>query len=132
MKYTEVENIDATTYAGKAAAAVRVKARGIMGDDLLIFYLMDLVKFMILSNDFMSKGIFITDDNREECYIKIIEMGDESLIQKLEDYLNMKDSINIIQKKQEEYKKIIVQLQELEDKNNEAEVNQIVEEYLRR
>jgi hypothetical protein len=132
MKYTEVENIDATTYAGKAAAAVRVKARGIMGDDLLIFYLMDLVKFMILSNDFMSKGIFITDDNREECYIKIIEMGDESLIQKLEDYLNMKDSINIIQKKQEEYKKIIVQLQELEDKNNESEVNQIVEEYLRR
>ena len=93
---------------------------------------MDLVKFMILSNDFMSKGIFITDDNREECYIKIIEMGDESLIQKLEDYLNMKDSINIIQKKQEEYKKIIVQLQELEDKNNESEVNQIVEEYLRR
>lgn len=132
MKYKEVENIDATTYAGKAAAAVRVKARGIMGDDLLIFYLMDLVKFMILSNDFMSKGIFITDDNREECYIKIIEMGDESLIQKLEEYLNMKDSINVIIKKQEEYRKIITELQELEDKNDEKTINQIVEEYLRR
>jgi len=132
MKYKEVENIDAITYAGKAAAAVRVKARGIMGDDLLIFYLMDLVKFMILSNDFMSKGIFITEDNREECYIKIIEMGDESLIQKLEEYLNMKDSINVIIKKQEEYRKIITELQELEDKNNEKTINQIVEEYLRR
>jgi hypothetical protein len=132
MKYTEVENIDASTYAGKAASAVRTKAKGIMGDDLLIFHLMDLVKFMILSNEFMSKGIFITDDNREESYIKIIEMGDESLIEKLENYLNMKDSINLIQKKQEEFKKIITDLQELEDKNDEQSVNAIVEEYLRR
>lgn len=132
MKYTEVENIDASTYAGKAASAVRTKAKGIMGDDLLIFHLMDLVKFMILSNEFMSKGIFITDDNREESYIKIIEMGDESLIEKLENYLNMKDSINLIQKKQEEFKKIIIDLQELEDKNDEQSVNAIVEEYLRR
>lgn len=132
MKREEVENIDTSTYAGKAVKAVRVKARGIMGDDLLTFYLMDIVKFMILTNEFMSKGIFITDDNREECYIKIIEMGEESLIEKLEDYLNMKDSINVIQSKKEEYQKIITQLQELEDKNDEISVNSIVEEYLRR
>jgi hypothetical protein len=132
MKYEEVETIDTTTYAGKAVKAVRVKARGIMGDDLLIFHLMDLVKFMILSNDFMSKGIFITDENREECYIKIIEMGDETLIEKLEEYLNMKDSINLIQKQKDEYKSIVEKLQELEDKNDENSVNSIVEEYLRR
>jgi hypothetical protein len=132
MKHEEVENIDTSTYAGKAVKAVRVKARGIMGDDLLTFYLMDIVKFMILTNEFMSKGIFVTDDNREECYIKIIEMGEESLIEKLEEYLNMKDSINVIQSKKEEYQKIITQLQELEDKNDEISVNSIVEEYLRR
>lgn len=132
MKHEEVENIDTSTYAGKAVKAVRVKARGIMGDDLLTFYLMDIVKFMVLTNEFMSKGIFITDDNREECYIKIIEMGEESLIGKLEEYLNMKDSINVIQRKKEEYQNIITQLQELEDKNDESAVNNIVEEYLRR
>jgi hypothetical protein len=132
MKHEEVENIDTSTYAGKAVKAVRVKARGVMGDDLLTFYLMDIVKFMILTNEFMSKGIFITDDNREECYIKIIEIGEESLIGKLEEYLNMKDSINVIQRKKEEYQNIITQLQELEDKNDESAVNNIVEEYLRR
>jgi hypothetical protein len=132
MKHEEVENIDTSTYAGKAVKAVRVKARGVMGDDLLTFYLMDIVKFMILTNEFMSKGIFITDDNREEFYIKIIEIGEESLIGKLEEYLNMKDSINVIQRKKEEYQNIITQLQELEDKNDESAVNNIVEEYLRR
>ena len=40
-KYTEIEGIDASTYAGKAALAVKTKARGIMGDDLLIFKLVD-------------------------------------------------------------------------------------------
>jgi hypothetical protein len=132
MEYKEIENIDVSTYAGKAAAAVKVKARGIMGDDLLIFHLLDLVKFVILNNEFASKGIYITDDNREESYIKIIEMGDETLIEKLEDYLNTKDAINVIQRQKDEYKEIITKLQELEDKNDETTVNSIVEEYLRR
>jgi hypothetical protein len=132
MSYKEIENIDVSTYAGKAAAAVKVKTRGIMGDDLLIFHLLDLVKFMILNNEFASKGIYITDDNREESYIKIIEMEDETLIGKLEEYLNVKDSINVIQRQKNEYKEIIEKLQELENKNDEVLINSIVEEYLRR
>ena len=130
--YTEVEGIDASTYAGKAVNAVKTKARGIFGDDLLTFMLLDFVSLMLLNNKFISKGIVITDDNKEECYIKIIESGDETLINDLEKYINLKDSIRNIEKKKEEYSNIINQLQLLSDYNEQQPVNSIVEDYLRR
>lgn len=131
-EYKEVEGIDANTYAGKAAKAVKTKARGIMGDDLLIFKLVDFVSFMLLNNKFISKGIVITDDNKEECYIKIIETGDESLITDLEKYISLKDEIKTIESSKSEYLSIINKLQLLPDLNDEVSVNAIVEEYLRR
>jgi hypothetical protein len=130
--YTEVEGIDASTYAGKAAKAVKTKARGILGDDLLIFKLVDFVTFMNLNNKFLEKGIIISDTNKEEAYIKIIETGDEELITSLEQYLTIKDDIKIIEAQKNEYASIINKLQTLPDKNNEEAVNTIVEEYLRR
>jgi hypothetical protein len=128
----QVEGIDADTYAGKAVNALKVKARGIFGDDLLTFVLLDFVSLMMLNNKFISKGIVITDDNKEECYIKIIESGDETLISDLEKYINLKDSIKDIEKKKEEYSNIINQLQLLSDYNDQQQVNSIIEEYLRR
>ena len=130
--YTEVEGMDASTYAGKAAKAVKTKVRGIMGDDLLIFKLIDFVSIMMISNKFASNGIFITDDNKEECYIKIIETGDESLITDLERYLVLKDDIKKIEANKREYSDIITKLQFLSDPNDEQAVNTIVEDYLRR
>jgi succinate dehydrogenase flavin-adding protein (antitoxin of CptAB toxin-antitoxin module) len=131
-QYKEVEGIDATTYAGKAALAVKTKARGILGDDLLIFKLMDIVSLMLINNKFANKGIFITDDNKEESYIKIIETGDESLITDLEKYLILKDDIKKIEASKEEYSGIIKQLHSLANSDDEEAVNKIVEEYLRR
>jgi hypothetical protein len=52
-----------------------------------------LYGFMVLNNDLASSGFFITNDNREEKYLEILETGDEKLIAKLEDYLNYKDEI---------------------------------------
>lgn len=132
MNYKEIEGIDAATYAGKAALAVKTKARGIFGDDLLTFYLIDFVSLMMINNKFASKGIFITDDNKEESYIKIIETGDDTLINDLEKYLALKDSIKKIESSKEEYSTIINKLQVLADSNDQDSVNQIVEEYLRR
>jgi len=131
-KRIEVEGIDATTYAGNAAKAVKTKARGILGDNLLTFKLIDFISLMLLNNKFLSKGIIITDDNKEECYIKIIESGDESLITDLEKYIALKDDVKLIEKQKEEYVGIINKLQLLNDYNNEEAVNTIVEEYLRR
>lgn len=132
MKYEEIEGIDSNTYAGKAARAVKTKARGILGDDLLIFKLIDFVSLMMISNKFASKGIFITDNNKEECYIKIIETGDESLITDLEQYLTLKDDIKKIEADKNEYSNIINKLQTLSDHNNLEAVNTIIEDYLRR
>jgi hypothetical protein len=128
----EVEGIDTATYAGKAAKAVKTKARGIMGDDLLIFKLVDFVSLMMLNNKFLSKGIVITDTNKEECYIKIIESGDDSMIVDLEKYITLKDDIKLIESQKSEYTEIINKLQLLSDPNNTDAVNAIVESYLRR
>lgn len=132
MKYTEVEGIDGSTYAGKAAMAVKSKARGVFGDELLTFKLIDFVTFMQLNNKFASKGIFITDENREEKYIEIIETGEEELINELENYIELKDSIQLLEKKKKEYVSIIEKLQHLKDYNDEESVNSIIENYLRR
>lgn len=128
----EIEGIDASTYAGKAAKACKTKVRGIMGDDLLTFTLLDFVSLMMLNNKFLDKDIIITDDNKEECYIKIIEMGDESLIDDLEHYINLRDSIKEIEKKKTEYHNVIHQIKQLADYDNQVDVNSVVEEYLRR
>jgi len=132
MKHKELEGIDANTYAGKAVWAVKTKARGVFGDDLLTFKLIDIVSLMLLNNRFANKGIFITDDNKEEAYIKIIETGDESLISDLEKFLTLKDEVKKIEDKKEEYFLIIKQLQALSNPDDSDAVNKIVEEYLRR
>jgi hypothetical protein len=128
----EIEGIDASTYAGKAAKACKTKVRGIMGDDLLIFTLIDFVSFMELNNKFASKNIFITETNKEEKYIEIIETGDESLIDDLELYITLMDNIKIIQNKKDEYFNVIERLKQMQDHNNSELTNNIVEDYLRR
>jgi hypothetical protein len=125
----QVEGLDTSTYVGKAALAVKTKVRGIMGDNLIVFTLLDFVSFMNLNNKFASLGIFITNDNREESYIKIIELGDPVLIDDLETYINLKDSLALIEDKKKEYYDIIHQLK---DSTSDDEVNSIIKEYLKR
>ena len=125
----EIEGIKTDTYAAKA---IKTKVRGILGDELLTFTLIDLVSFMLLNNKFANKGIFITDDNKEEKYIEIIESCDEKLIEDLEKYIILLDNIKIIQNKKDEYSEIIENLKSLPNYNEEESVNNIVEDYLRR
>lgn len=125
----EVEGIKTNTTAGKAALAVRTKARGIMGDDFITFRLVEFVEFMKLNNKFADMGIFITDDNREDAYIKLIEKGDPSLIDDLERYINLKDSINVISEQKNEYDEII---NRLKDNPTDDDVKDIVKDYLQR
>ena len=87
---------------------------------------------MMLNNKFANQGIFITDDNREECYIKIIEAGNESLIADLEKYLEIKDKVTVIEMRKKEYDDILNNLRTLSDFNDSETVHQIVEKYLRR
>lgn len=131
-KYIEIDGIDASTYAGKAARACKIKARGVMGDEFVVWKLLDFVNLMLLNTKFAGRGITVTEDNREECYIKIIESGDESLITDLEKYIQLLDNIKTIEKYRDEYTNIVDQLKCLENPNDEEKVNSIVEGYLRK
>lgn len=55
---------------------------------------LSLYTFMVLNNDLISAGYVITDKNREEQYLAILDTMDEELIRKLEDYLNARDEID--------------------------------------
>lgn len=52
-----------------------------------------LYRFMCLNNELADKGFFVTDENRESTYLKILETGNEKMIAKLEDYLNARDEV---------------------------------------
>lgn len=73
--------------------AVVIKARMLVTPILTKISGFALYGFTVLNNDLASAGYFITNDNREEKYLAILETGDEKLIAKLEDYLNYKDEI---------------------------------------
>lgn len=128
----EIEGINTDTYAGKAMSAVKTKVRGILGDDLLTFTLIDFITFMQLNNKFAEKGIFITEKNKEEKYIEIIETGKADLINDLEEYINLLDEIKIIKNKKDEYSKIVEGLKLQQDYEDVQSINSIVKEYLRR
>jgi hypothetical protein len=112
--------------------ALKNKARGVLGDDLLTFHMIDFASFMILNNKFAAKGIFITDENKEEEYIKVIESGEMSLIEDLETYINLRDKVQGIEAQKNEYTDIVNKLRILEDHDDRDAVNGIVQEYLRR
>ena len=69
------------------------KVRMIVSPDLCKIAGLTLYGFMVLNNDLINAGYAITNENREEKYLQILETGDEKLISKLEDYLNYKDEI---------------------------------------
>ena len=60
-------------------------------DDTTMF---DFYEFSILNNAFVEKGFIITNANREEKYLEIINTGDTKLIDNLEKYLLSRDRVS--------------------------------------
>ncbi len=54
---------------------------------------LDILSFTVTNNKLCSEGFFITNENREEKYIEIIEKDDEKLIEALERYLVLLDNV---------------------------------------
>lgn len=71
------------------------QGRDLLSTRVSIAEILNSVEYMMLSIFFMDKGIFITDKNRSEKYLDVVETGDEDLIDKLERYLEVRDN-NII------------------------------------
>jgi hypothetical protein len=59
-------------------------------------------------------GFLITQDNREEKYLEIINTGDEFLLRTLEDYLEARDNLSELSNSYREFRNYIAQLKNAE------------------
>lgn len=126
----QIENIDINTYAGKAIIACRTKFKGIFGDNGLISMNIVSLVDMIRTHDLLaSYGYFITDKNREEKYIEILEKDDPELIEALEQYINYLDSTEELHRVIKEYKQVIDDIKQ-QDPDDIKSINKIIEPYL--
>lgn len=81
--------------------------------------LVDLVFYTDALMELADAGYFITDKNREDKYIEIIETGKEDLIDLLEEYLLHKDQITAIKWQRKEFNKHLKKLKSLEEDSAE-------------
>lgn len=132
MDIKEIEGVSLDTYAGKAIAACRNKLYGILGNSgHMLVSMMDVATYIMLHNKMAAKGYFVTQENREEMYIKMLEAGDTELFELLEKYISYLDMVEALSAKVDEYNKLVEQIK-LNADADEATINDIVKEYLNR
>ena len=68
--------------------------------------------FICINNELIDKGYVITDYNREDKYIEILEADDEDLVDKLERYLNARDAITRASFLENEYQKFYTDIKQ--------------------
>lgn len=117
-----IETVPDDIDAAKQAAII--KARSLITPEISKQSGFVLYDFMMKNNVLASKGYFITDENREEKYIDIIETGDMDLIMVLESFLESKDKLdraNALNKKLDKLQKDLQKLDKVEDINKAAD-----------
>jgi len=82
----------------------------------------DMIIYMDALLELADKGFVITENNREEKYLEILETGDEELIDLLEEYLVIKDEISIIKSNKKNYNTIISKIKDLNEDSDELEI----------
>ena len=79
------------------------------------------IKYIMMHDKFAEDGIYITDKNKEEKYIEIIEKDNPDLLSLLEDYLQIQEQLEKIIKIRDQWKETIQKLDDIaktEDANN--------------
>ena len=126
----QIENVDINTYAGKAIIACRTKFKGIYGDNGLITMNLISMVDMLRNHDYLaSYGYFITDENREDKYIEILEKDDPKLLSALEQYITYLDTSVEMERVIRDYKEVIEQIKEQNPDDVQA-INAIIKPYL--
>ena len=114
-----IEKIDPLT---ALKIACETKARMQLQTRLTFVEIFDILSYININNMLIDKGFVITDDNREEKYLDIINTGDDLIISLLEQYLNIKDKLSYLNYYYQKYNefKIINDLSTTEEelKNN--------------
>ena len=123
----DIIDLVATDEIQQARDAAVVKVRMLVTPELSKISGFALYGFTILNNDLASAGYFITNSNREEKYLEILETGDEKLIQKLEDYLNYKDEISAVASLERRFSTF---RNEIRQSTTQQEIKQLEERFL--
>ena len=129
LNFKNVEGVDATTPAGKAILKVREKFRGVLGESgFLLINLVHLINILLLHDKFAAGGIYITNENREEKYIEILEKDDPKLLEALEKYIEALDRVDIINNLVKEYDDLVEKIKSYDGEDFDS----IIKEYIER
>jgi len=90
-----------------------------------VIALLSVFGFMKANNVFRSVGIEITDANREEKYLEVLNSGDTDLINNLEAYLNAMDEVSKVSWKYERF----AEFKSAVEAASEAELDALVSQY---
>jgi hypothetical protein len=93
----------------------RARARTVVSPLLAKISGFTLYNFTMLNNMFSSKGFFIYDDNKQDVYLKILETGDDGLIDRLEEFLGYKDEIDRVAYLERKLSKFNLEINDCED-----------------
>ena len=129
MDFKNVEGVDVTTPMGRAILKVREKFRGILGDSgFLLINLVHLINILLLHDKFAAEGIYITNENREEKYIEILEKDDPKLLEDLEKYIEALDRVDVINNLVKEYNDLVEKIKSYDGEDFDS----IIKEYIER
>lgn len=71
------------------------------------------IKYIMLHDKFAEEGIYITNKNKEDKYIEIIEKDSPELLEVLEDYLQIQEQLGKIISARDSWKETIQKLDEI-------------------
>lgn len=95
LVYEDFE-ITELTAVEKKRVDYRDKVTNSISSVLCSIHALDIFEYLETFSSFLDRGIVITEKNREEKYLEVINTGDEWLIGQLERYLEIKDSVRPI------------------------------------
>lgn len=108
-KYYDIPITD--TYRVKIIKDAKRKLESLVKENDMI----DYINYIDLNNELAERGIFITNSNREEKYLEILETGNEHNIDLLEDYLNLRDDLSRVKSAKNDFLKILEKVKDTKE-----------------
>lgn len=68
--------------------------------------MIDYIRYIDTNNELNARGFFITDKNKESKFLEILELGDEDLIDTLESFLILRDSLSVLKNAKIEFDRV--------------------------
>jgi hypothetical protein len=120
-----IENVDQKEMFRMSQVA---RMRNALSSRIDVFTMFDFFTFNVQATALAASGYFITDDNREEKYLDIVNSGDESLIAALGSYLASYDRLKEFSTLKSQMDQVIEDIKNIEDELEiQTRVTQFIE-----